>query len=176
MRAGNAHCKLPPGMTSRTKRFLAILMIAAYGIQLGHTVYNKVNWPFCSHNFYYHRSSLVKDLFRITLIDDLQGEVVVDPRHVLPIEGYRCGAIFREVFINNTSTSKKESFARSLLTRLNQGAWMSFDERFAPVKPLKGQKFVGLVVQKHWIDTREYPKSHELPVIKKETIYTLKSD
>lgn len=160
-------------MSAVTKYALAALMIVIYGIQIGHTIFNQVNWPFCSHNFYYHRSPLVKDLFRIGLVDNQKNQILVDPRHVLPIEGYRCGAIFKEVFIKSDSRERKNSFAKLLLERLNSGGWSGFDERFAPAIPLKGNQFVELTIEKHWIDTRQYSVQKQLVVVKKETLFKL---
>jgi hypothetical protein len=160
-------------MSSITKFALIGLMVIVYGIQMGHTVLNKVNWPFCSHNFYYHRSPLVKDLFRITLLDDQDNEIIVDPRHVLPIEGYRCGSIFREVFVKSDDLEKKTAFAKLILDRLNSGGWKRFDERFAPATPELGTKFINMSVEKHWIDTRQYSAQYRLSVIKKEVVFKL---
>lgn len=158
-------------MTSRTKLLLIFLALSFGGVQIWHTVYNKVNWPFCSHNFYYHRSPLIKDLFRVVLEDNTGRAFTVDPRHTLPIEGYRCGSIFREVFVTNLNTDKKQAFSKLLLKRLNQGGWKGFDERFAPVVTRSGDRFIGVQIEKHWIDTRNYAKTQHLTVVKKETFY-----
>lgn len=161
-------------MTSRTKLMLFFFVVSFYGIQIWHTVYNQVNWPFCSHNIYYHRSPLVKDLFCIVLEDNTGRFLSVDPRHTLPIEGYRCGSILRKIFVTNFNAEKKQAFSKLLLERLNQGGWNKFDERFAPAIPMPGNRFIGLRIEKHWIDTRNYAKTHHLSVIKKETLYQYK--
>jgi hypothetical protein len=161
-------------MTLRTKLLLIFFVLSFYVVQIWHTVYNRINWPFCSHNFYYHRSPLVKDLFRIILEDNTGRLFSVDPRHTLPIEGYRCGSIFREIFITNFNLEKKQAFSKLLLERLNQGGWEGFDERFTAAVPMPGHKFVGLQVERHWIDTSKYAKTQTLPVVKKETLYQYK--
>lgn len=161
-------------MRSRTKWLLIFLAVFFCGVQIWHTIYNRVNWPFCSHNFYYHRSPLVKDLFRIVLEDNTGELFIVDPRHTLPIEGYRCGSIFQEVFVTNSNAEKKQAFSKLLLERLNQGGWQGFDERFAPAVPRPGNRFMGLQIEKHWIDTSNYPKAQQLLVVKKETLYQYK--
>lgn len=141
------------------------------GIQIFHTIVNKVTWPFCSHNFYYHRSDLLKPVFRIGLIDD-EGDVrVVDCRETLPIEGYRSGSIYREVFVTNTDPERKRAFAELVLARLNAGGWLSFDERLAPVLPKEGRTFVGLTVERHTLDTREFGETGKLPTVNIEEIY-----
>lgn len=97
-------------MTFRKKLFLIFFAVSFYGIQIWHTVHNQVNWPFCSHNFYYHRSPLIKDVFRVILEDNTGIILSVDPKHTLPIEGYRCGSIYREIFITNIDIKKKKTF------------------------------------------------------------------
>jgi hypothetical protein len=161
-------------MTSRIKLLLIFFVLSFCGVQIWHTVYNQVNWPFCSHNFYYHRSPLVKDLFRVVLEDNAGGFFSVDPRHTLPIEGYRCGSIFREIFVTNFNAEKKQAFSKLLLERLNQGGWKGFDERSVPAVPISGNRFIGLQIEKHWIDTRNYAKTKNLPIVKKETLYQYK--
>ena len=165
-------------MSSRTKLLLIFLALSFFIIQIWHTIYNQVNWPFCSHNFYYHRSPLVKDLFRVVLEDDTGRLFSVDPRHTLPIEGYRCGSIFREVFVTNPvsnfSEEKKNAFSKLILERLNQGGWKGFDERFVSAVPMSGSRFIGLQVEKHWIDTTHYAKTQSLSIVKKETLYQYK--
>lgn len=163
-------------MKSQIRLSLIFFTLLLYGIQIWHTIYNQVNWPFCSHNFYYHRSPLIKELFSLTLEDNTGTKVNVDPRHVLPIEGYRCGSIFREVFAANFKEEKKQLFAKLLLERLNQGGWQSFDERFSPAVPTFGCKFTGLQIEKHLIDTRDYAKTQNLTIIKKENLYRYKSE
>lgn len=98
----------------------------------------------------------------------------MDPRHTLPIEGYRCGSILKEIFIKNIDLEKKQFFSKLVLQRLNQGGWKGFDERFIPILPTAGKTFVGLQVEKHWIDTRGYYKTHQLPIVQKEIIYSYK--
>src|ERR1700728_3121816 len=141
------------------KKLLVFILVSFYGIQIWHTVYNDVNWPFCSHNFYYHRSPIIKDLFRISLEDDQGTTINVDARHLLPLEGYRCGSIFREVFVANHDLEKKKKFSMLILERLNQGGWPSFDERFGPVIPLPERKFIGLSIEKHRFDTSLYAET-----------------
>ena len=132
-------------MSSRTKVWLIFFALSFYGVQIWHTIYNQVNWPFCSHNFYYHRSPLVKDLFRVILEDDTGRLFSVDPRHTLPIEGYRCGSIFEKcMLLTLACEEKKKAFSKLLLERLNQGGWKGFDERFVPAVPMSGNRFVGL--------------------------------
>ena len=161
-------------MTFRSKLLLIFFALSLYGVQIWHTVYNQVNWPFCSHNFYYHRSPLIKDLFRIVLEDDNGRQYCVDPRHTLPIEGYRCGSILKEIFIKNNDLEKKENFSKLLLERLNQGGWKGFDERFAPILPMLGKTFVRLQIEKHWIDTTGYDKTQQLLIVKKEIVFRYK--
>jgi hypothetical protein len=153
------------------KMTLFVLMVAVYGIQLWHTYTNQINWPFSSHNFYYHRSPLVKDVFRIVLIDDAGNSHTVDPKNTLPVEGYRTGSIIREIYQNNQDHTKKDQFSKQILSRLNQGGWRRFDERSNSVLPKQGHRFTGLIVEKHVIDTREYPLTQQLPVLKKDTLY-----
>lgn len=157
-----------------TKIFLIFLVISLYGVQILHTIYNQVNWPFCSHNFYYHRSPLVKDLYRFIFEDDKGHFYLVDPRHALPIEGYRCGSILKEVFVKNSNIKKKDFFSKHLLERLNQGGWSGFDERFNPMLPSSGKRFIGFNLEKHWIDTTLFPQNHELVLLKKELIHEYK--
>lgn len=163
-------------MTNQSKCCLISLMLLIYGIQVTHTVFNEVNWPFCSHNFYYHRSPLVKDLFRISLLDNQNNKVTVDPRHVLPIEGYRSGAVFREVYVKSDDVDRQQAFAKLLLERLNNGGWKGFDERFSPASPNNGNQFVALTVEKHWIDTTQYGITHQLRLAKKEVIFDYSKD
>jgi hypothetical protein len=163
-------------MTYRSKILLVFLMLSVYGIQIFHTISNQINWPFCSHNLYYHRSSLTKDLFRVILENNLGDSISLNPRNTLPIEGYRCGSIFREIFITNQDLKKKELFSRLLLARLNQGGWRGFDERFVSATPLPGSRFIGLTVEKHWVDTTLYAKSQQLPLIKRKFIYQYKEE
>lgn len=158
-------------MTSRTKCWLIFLVVSLYGIQIWHTVYNQVNWPFCSHNFYYHHSPLVKDQFRVILENNVGEVISVDPRHTLPIEGYRCGSIFRQMYVTNSNVEKKQAFSKLLLERLNQGGWKGFDERFVPATVVPGKIFIGLQIEKLWIDTTHYANTQHLSVVKKETLY-----
>ena len=62
---------------------------------------------------------------------------------------------------------KKQAFSKLLLERLNQGGWEGFDERFVPAVPISGNRFIGLQIEKYWIDTRNYAKTQNLPIVKK---------
>lgn len=158
-------------MQNNQKILLIALTSLVACIYIYHTVSNKVTWPFCPHNFYYHRSELIKPIFQVKLQDYKGKEVLVNCRHTLPIEGYHCGSIYREVFIDNNDTGHKKAFAELVLSRLNSGGWQGFDERFYPVLPKKGRNYVNLVVEKHYFDMRHYGKTGKLPIVRIEKIY-----
>lgn len=159
----------------KTKVALIVLMVSVYAIQLAHTLYDKLNWPFTSHNLYYHRPSLVKSVFKVTLEDENGTSVTVDPGHALPLEGYRCGSIVREVFVSNPDDTKKKAYARAMIERLNRSGWYEFDERHAPTLPAPGSKFVKLTVEKHLVDSRDFAKMNTLVTLNKENIFQYES-
>lgn len=158
-------------LSHNKKNLLLLGMIFFFGIQIWHTVYNQVNWPFCSHNFYYHRSPLIKDVYHVTLEDDAGRAFTVDTRHVLPIEGYRCGSVFREIFSLDADNEKKEIFSRLLLERLNSGGWKTFDERGFPLLPHKGNRFINLRVESHKLDTKTFPEKKEVTMLSRRILY-----
>jgi hypothetical protein len=156
--------------------FLIALALAVFVIQVAYTVFNQVNWPFCSHNFYYHRSDRVKPVFRVRLTDNEGEAITVECRQTLPIEGYRCGSIYREVFVEQSNAVRQQAFAALVLSRLNAGGWKAFDERFPPALPKKGKRFTSLVVEKHFLDTRPYAQTGSLQTAGVEHVYTYHSN
>lgn len=158
-------------MQLKSKKCLVLLVLLIFLIQLTHTVFNKVNWPFCSHNFYYHRSLKVKPIFYVSLKDSLGHIQTVNCRATLPIEGYRCGSIYREVFEKTEDINFKNAYAELVLDRLNNQSWNFFDERFAPVKPTKGSHFISLCVEKHYIDTTDFGKTKQTSLVKVEPLF-----
>jgi hypothetical protein len=158
-------------MKQKTKYALIAFMLSVYAVQLAHTVYDELNWPFTAHNLYYHRPSLVKSVFKITLEDERGARITVDPGNVLPIEGYRCGAILREVFVSSSDEEKKNAYAKMMIDRLNNGGWYGFDERRAPALPADGSKFVKLTLEKHRVDSRPFATTKTLLTLDKEKIF-----
>jgi hypothetical protein len=163
-------------MSNIKKNGLIFILFFVCLIQIYHTVFDKMTWPFSPHNFYCHRSSLVKPVFRIGLIDDLGEVTLVDCRYTLPIEGYRCGSIYREVFLEGKDVTHQQKFAQLILARLNQGGWQAFDERFSPALPQPGRKYVGLNVERHYLDMLSHQKAQPLHVIKIEPVYTYSTE
>lgn len=159
-------------MSQRQKQLLISITFTILALQIGHTLFDRVTWPFCPHNFYYHKSEKVKGVFRVGLIDDHGNTQIVECRHTLPVEGYRCGSIYREIFIENEKEKRKRDFCQMVLSRLNRGGWKAFDERWAPALPQKGATYVGLAVERHSLDTRHYRETAEIPTVKKELLYT----
>ncbi len=81
-------------------------------------------------------------------------------------------SIYREVFVESDNANRQDAFAKLVLSRLNTGGWWAFDERFPPALPLAGRTYVGLVIEKHYLDTRLYGQTGTSPTVRVEHIYT----
>jgi hypothetical protein len=130
--------------------FAALLF---FMVQLGHTLSDQNNWPFCSYNMFSQLRKTQSQTFKVRLYESTGEPRLVDVWEVLPLEFFRAISVIRQVYLEAKDEQAKTALSSYILGALNDSPWGNFDQTYPSARP--ATRFIGLDLLRVELDLRE---------------------
>jgi hypothetical protein len=140
-------------LRTNEKKLSVLAALLFFSVQLGHTLLDQNNWPFCSYNMFSQVRPTQSQTFKIRLYEATGASRLVDVWEILPLEFFRAISVVREVYLNNNDTQTQKALASYILRALNEAPWGNFDQTYPSARPQT--HFLGFDLLRVELDLRE---------------------
>jgi hypothetical protein len=135
------------------KKLWVFAALLFFTVQLGHTLFDQNNWPFCSYNMFSQLRKTQSQTLKIRLYESNGEPRLVDVWEVLPLEFFRAISVIRQVYFEAEDEQTKTALASYILHALNDSPWGNFDQQYPSARPI--ERFIGLDLLRVELDLRE---------------------
>lgn len=119
-------------------------------VQLGHTLFDQNNWPFCSYNVFSRVRPLQSQTLKARLYEEDGSLRLVNVWELLPLEFFRAISVIQKVYIEGNNQEAQTQLAQYILHTLNTSPWNNFDQTYPSARPTS--RFVGMEILRVEVD------------------------